>query len=173
MAIQQGQLPKGVLFLSLQEVLSIFFGLYDMIMPNREKLLKFSKIPLSHEMVLKINPVSKPRMTHADRWKSRAVVMKYWNYRDEIFYGALAQGYRPSYELKMDFVIAMPKSWTKKHKEKMDKTPHQQTPDIDNLAKGIMDALFEEDKKVYKITASKNWGRTGSVPIKNMKWYLE
>ena len=34
----------------------------------------------------------KPRMTQADRWKSRAVVVKYWNYRDEIYYSALAQG---------------------------------------------------------------------------------
>ena len=30
----------------------------------------------------------------------------------------------------------------------MDGEPHQQTPDIDNLEKGILDALFADDKKV-------------------------
>ena len=106
-------------------------------------------------------------MTQADRWKSRAVVVKYWNYRDEIYYGALAQGYRPADELIMEFVIEMPKSWSKKKKEDMDQQPHQQTPDIDNLEKGIMDALFEEVKKVHKVLASKVWGKSGSVTIKN------
>tara|TARA_R100001594_G_scaffold27173_3_gene51957 strand:- start:5988 stop:6410 length:423 start_codon:yes stop_codon:yes gene_type:complete len=140
-----------------------------MIMPNKGKILKYSQKQISHEMVLKINPVSKPRMTHADRWKSRPVVMKYWNYRDEVFYGALAQGYRPSYELSMDFVLPMPKSWSKKKQEEMNNTPHKNTPDIDNLAKGILDALFEEDKEVYKIVVTKTWGKQGSITIKNLR----
>ena len=138
---------------------------------KREELLKFSRNPISHKMFLRINPLSKPRMTQADLWKSRAVVVKYWNYRDEIYYGALAQGYRPADELIMDFVIEMPKSWSKKKKDDMDGQPHQQTPDIDNLEKGIMDALFEEDKKVHKILASKVWGKVGSVTIKNWSVY--
>ena len=53
----------------------------------------------------------------------------------------------------------------------MDGQPHQQTPDIDNLEKGIMDALFEEDKKVHRVLASKVWGKVGSVTIKNWSEY--
>lgn len=136
-------------------------------LPNRENLLKFSKNKVCNEMCLNINPVSKPRMTQSDRWKKRSVVLQYWVFRDEIFYGALAQGYRPSFELIMEFVIAMPKSWSKSKKKNMNGEPHQSTPDIDNLEKGILDSLFVDDKKVHKVMASKVWGYNGKVLIKN------
>ena len=134
---------------------------------SRDNLLKYSKTEVNSELFLKINPVAKPRMTHADKWKKRVEVVKYWAYRDEIFYGALAQGYRPAFELKMYFTIQMPKSWSAKKKQEMLAKPHQQTPDIDNLVKAIMDALFEEDKKVHQIIATKVWGHNGDVTIKN------
>ena len=35
--------------------------------------------------------------------------------------------------------------------------PHQQKPDIDNILKGFMDCLLDEDKKVWNITANKYW----------------
>ena len=137
--------------------------------PNRENLLKYSQNKISKEMCLDIIPVAKPRMTQADKWKKRVIVLQYWAYRDEIFYGALAQGYRPSFELIMEFIIPMPKSWPEIKKVKMDGVAHQQTPDIDNLEKGILDSLFVDDKKVHKVMASKIWGRSGKVTIKN--WY--
>ena len=134
---------------------------------NRGNLLKYSKNKISKEMTLNIIPLAKPRMTQADRWKKRLVVLHYWVYRDEIFYGALAQGYRTSFELIMEFIIPMPKSWPETKKVKMDGEPHQQTPDIDNLEKAILDSLFLDDKKVHKVMASKIWGRSGKVAIKN------
>jgi len=136
-------------------------------LPNREHLLKFSTKKIAKEMCLNIIPVSKPRMTQSDRWKKRLVVLQYWAYRDEIFYGALAQGYRPSFELMMEFVLPMPKSWSKSKKGKMVGEPHQQTPDIDNLEKACLDSLFDDDKKVHKIMASKIWGYSGKLIIKN------
>lgn len=135
--------------------------------PNRENLLKYSQNKISKEMCLDIIPVAKPRMTQSDRWKKRLVVLQYWTYRDEIFYGALAQGYRPSFELIMEFVLPMPQSWSKSKKEKMVGEPHQQTPDIDNLEKACLDSLFDDDKKVHKIMASKVWGHSGKLIIKN------
>ena len=134
---------------------------------NRENLLKYSKNKISKEMTLNIIPVAKPRMTQADKWKKRLVVLQYWTYRDEIFYGALAQGYRPSFELIMEFEMPMPKSWPETKKVKMDGEPHQQTPDIDNLEKAILDSLFEDDKKVHKVMATKIWSYEGKLVIKN------
>ena len=136
-------------------------------LPDREKLLKYSKHKESEEMCLNIIPVAKPRMTQSDRWRKRLVVLNYWAFRDEIFYGALAQGYNPSFELIMEFIIPMPKSWPESKKVKMDGSAHQQTPDIDNLEKGILDSLFVDDKKVHKVMASKIWGYKGKVLIKN------
>jgi Holliday junction resolvase RusA-like endonuclease len=67
----------------------------------------------------------------------------------------------------MEFIIPMPKSWPASKKLKMDGSAHQQTPDIDNLEKGILDSLFVDDKKVHKVMASKIWGYNGKVLIKN------
>ena len=134
---------------------------------SRDKLLKYSKNKISKEMCLNIIPVAKPRMTQADKWKKRLVVIQYWTYRDEIFYGALAQGYRPSFELMMEFEMPMPKSWPESKKKRMDGEPHQQTPDIDNLEKAILDSLFEDDKKVHKVMATKIWSYEGKLVIKN------
>ena len=138
---------------------------------SRDKLLKYSKNKISKEMCLNIIPVAKPRMTQADKWKKRLVVIQYWTYRDEIFYGALAQGYRPSFELMMEFEMPMPKSWPESKKKRMDGEPHQQTPDIDNLEKGILDSLFVNDMKVWKVCASKRWSDCGSIIIKNWSNY--
>ena len=118
-------------------------------------------------LIIPVSPLAKPRMTQADRWKKRLVVLQYWAYRDEIFYGALAQGYRPSFELMMEFEMPMPKSWPESKKKKMVGEPHQQTPDIDNLEKAILDSLFEDDKKVHKVMATKIWSYKGKLVIKN------
>ena len=136
-------------------------------LPDREKLLKYSKNKVSQEMCLNIIPVAKPRMTQADKWKKRLVVLQYWTYRDEIFYGALSQGYRPSFELMMEFEMPIPKSWPESKKKKMNGQPHQQTPDIDNLEKAILDSLFDDDKKVHKVMATKIWSYKGKLVIKN------
>jgi Holliday junction resolvase RusA-like endonuclease len=45
--------------------------------------------------------------------------------------------------------------------------PHQQRPDIDNLAKGVMDALASEDSYIYELHATKVWGEEGKIEIWN------
>jgi Holliday junction resolvase RusA-like endonuclease len=69
----------------------------------------------------------------------------------------------------------MPASWSEKQKRAMDGMPHQQKPDLDNLVKGVLDALLPlEDCKVWHIgSQSKFWARTGeirvTVPFKEVK----
>ena len=50
----------------------------------------------------------------------------------------------------------MPKSWSKKLREKMDGTLHAAVPDLDNVAKCVLDGLnniaWKDDKQVVHLT---------------------
>ena len=102
-------------------------------------------------------------MTHADTWKKRPVVLKYWAYKDHIRTWAWKNTFNLSNEVWAIFYIPMPKSWSKKKKDKMRNTAHKQRPDIDNLLKGLMDALLEEDSHIHTVWAKKIWADQGSI----------
>ena len=95
-------------------------------------------------------------MVRSDRYKKRPIVLRYWQYKDAI------QPYRDSVEWEpftAKFIIRIPKSWSKKKKLEMNGTPHKQTPDLDNLIKGLWDCLLDDDSAVWHIKhASKVWG---------------
>ena len=59
----------------------------------------------------------------------------------------------------------MPKSWSKKKKAVFLGKAHQQTPDIDNLLKSVLDATFENDCHVWDIRALKLWAVDGYIEI--------
>ena len=119
------------------------------------------------ELILKIDPLPKPRMTQSDKWKKRNVVMRYREYRDFLKYSALAEKFQAGNELIMRFEIKIPKSYSKKKKAELLGKPCNITPDIDNLVKAVMDSLLQEDKTVWKICASKRWAEEGKVVIRN------
>lgn len=66
------------------------------------------------------------------------------------------------------FVMPMPQSWSKKKRASMDCQPHQQKPDLDNLTKSLLDALFEDDSHIWDARTSKVWGETGMIIIENI-----
>jgi Holliday junction resolvase RusA-like endonuclease len=110
-------------------------------------------------------PVAKPRMTQRDKWAKRPAVLRYREYCD-----ALRQKYQEGPELAgavvhMRFGFAPPKSWSKKRVAQMLGVPHRQKPDIDNLVKGVLDALFVDDSGVHRISASKFWAVEAHVAI--------
>lgn len=112
---------------------------------------------------LNVIPVPKPRMTQRDKWKPAA--KRYFAFKDEVRWKALGErvlGNLPN-EIEMCFVMPMPDSWTEKKKNEYDGEPHGQKPDIDNLVKALLDALYEEDKYVHKVIAEKCWGREGKI----------
>lgn len=113
-------------------------------------------------MLIKIDPVPKPRMTKADSWKKRPVVLRYWEYKDNL---KAQYPYELPDSLYLSFAIKMPKSWSKAKKEDMRYKKHKQKPDVDNLCKSVMDCLAEEDQGVYKLYAQKYWADEGSVQI--------
>jgi len=99
-------------------------------------------------------PVPKPRMTQRDKWKKRPVVERYRAFKDLCRDENVSI---PESGAHIRFYLKMPKSWSKKKKLAMEGHPHQQRPDIDNLLKGLLDAVYHEDSVVYNISASKYW----------------
>ena len=124
---------------------------------------------------IKIIPVSKPRMTRVDTWKKRPCVTRYWAYKDELNEKIKELDIKVQDELFLEFYMPMPKSWSKKKKLDLLNKPHQQKPDIDNLVKGVMDAIFKEDSHVHTIYAKKIWSNEASMTFisgKNLVGYL-
>jgi len=113
-------------------------------------------------MLIKIIPVPKPRTTQRDRWAKRPVVVRYYDFADE-----LRLKYKQELPASLDLVFAMPmpKSWSKKKRAEMYLKPHQQKPDIDNLIKAVLDALCEDDSHIFRVSAVKFWDEEGGIII--------
>ncbi len=114
-------------------------------------------------MIYHINPVPKPRQTRADKWKKRPCVLRYRAFKDEIRLNRVAL---PAVGFKVVFTIAMPENWDEKKKDIMHLQPHTRTPDLDNLIKALLDAVYENDSHVWNIHATKRWGLKGSIAIR-------
>ena len=114
---------------------------------------------------VQIEPNTKPRMTQADKWKQRKCVIQYRNFCDEL--RAKTAGFQLSGNYTITFRISMPKSWSIKKRDLMRNKPHQETPDLDNLLKAVNDALLEQDKIIYQISATKLWADIGEIIIIN------
>jgi Holliday junction resolvase RusA-like endonuclease len=46
---------------------------------------------------------------------------------------------------------------------------HQQRPDIDNLLKGLMDALLEEDSHIHTVYSKKVWSDEAGIEFFDLK----
>jgi Holliday junction resolvase RusA-like endonuclease len=114
-----------------------------------------------------ITPVGKPRMTRSDKWKQRPPVIRYRMFCDE---ARLHEIRVPESGAHITFVLPMPQSWSKKKRVAMDGQPHQQKPDLDNLTKSLLDALFEDDSHIWDTRTSKLWGETGMIVIEHIKY---
>lgn len=109
-----------------------------------------------------ITPMGKPRMTRSDKWKLRPPVARYRLFCDE---ARLHDIRVPESGAHIIFILPMPDSWSKKKCALMDGRPHQQKPDVDNLTKSLLDALFEDDAHIWDVRVSKRWGEAGMIII--------
>ncbi len=117
-------------------------------------------------ITLNINPMRKPRMTEGDKANYRPETKRYWNYKSQLNREAIEKSYyKVSDVLDIEFHIAMPKSWSKKDKEKMNGKPHQEMPDIDNLCKAFFDCLKKQDKTIWAVNKKKYWAYEGKIVI--------
>ena len=113
-------------------------------------------------MLYPITPVPKPRQTRSDKWKKRPCVLRYRAFADEVRAANITLN---AHGERVRFYIPMPASWGKKKKQRMQLTPHQQKPDIDNLLKAFLDAVFTDDSHVYDIQATKLWDYEGAIDV--------
>lgn len=113
-------------------------------------------------------PVPKPRMTQADRWKKRDCVERYRAWCDlcrlEATGNPSARIAFPVFGIMAFFHLPVPESYSNTKKALLAGTLHDQKPDSDNLCKGLLDALFSEDKAVACIQAIKLWCVEGEEP---------
>ena len=119
--------------------------------------------------VYKITPVAKPRMTQQDKWlrPPRPAVAKYWAFKDQV---RGLEMHLPIAYAHVTFHMPMPKSWPRKKKVAMLRAPHQATPDLDNLLKALADTIYEDDKIIWDVWATKVWAYEGFIVI---KWALD
>ncbi len=111
-----------------------------------------------------ITPVPKPRMTRSDAWKKRPAVLRYWAFKDKV----RELGVELQSPCKITFYIAMPQSWSKKKRDEWNGKPHMNKPDLDNMVKGIFDAVFSEDAHMWSFTAEKYWAYEGSIGVEKL-----
>lgn len=112
-----------------------------------------------------IAPFPKPRMTRADKWKHRSCVDAYYAFKDEV----REKGVTIPQPCKVMFYIQMPESWSKKKKAAHLHQPHKSKPDIDNLVKALLDAVFENDAAIWSIWAEKKWAELPSIGIMELE----
>ena len=109
-----------------------------------------------------IEPVPAPRQVRSDKWRPRPGVKRYRAFRDAV---RLASVTVPESGATVTFVLPMPVSWSLKKRRAMDGQPHRQTPDWDNLAKALLDAIYSDDAGVSDITIRKRWGKHGAIIV--------
>lgn len=118
-------------------------------------------------MIIYIEPMGKPRMTQRDKWNKRSVTSKYWAYKDKI----LAEIYKNNINwenvvgLSWTAYFTIPRSWSKKKKRESRGQLHLQTPDRDNIDKGILDAIFKNDSHIATGTIEKRWADNNNPRI--------
>lgn len=72
--------------------------------------------------------------------------------------------------LQIEFIFKIPASWSKKKQIEVLKSQNvTNNKDVDNLAKGVMDAMndliYDDDRQVVKLTASKRYGEMDNIKI--------
>jgi Holliday junction resolvase RusA-like endonuclease len=116
-----------------------------------------------------ITPVPKPRMTQKDK-KRRGVaprppVARYNAFKREVEL-LITPHIKDLNGAHITFHMPTPKSWGRAKMIEHEGTPHKSTPDLDNLLKALMDAMYLDDKCVHTINfLGKRWAREGAIEI--------
>lgn len=109
---------------------------------------------------LNVVPRTKPRMTTSDKWKKRPCVLSYREYKD-----LLREELKNFPEFKLLDAFEITFIMPIKNKKNKDGMPHKQRPDIDNLLKGFLDAILEEDSYIWDVRAIKLFGDNPKIII--------
>ena len=90
-----------------------------------------------------------------------------WNFRNK-YNVELEASYKP-FIAKITAIYRPPKSTGKKKLQELIGTPYTKTPDTDNVAKAILDALnglaYKDDKQVSKLIVDKQYGTENKIIV--------
>jgi len=126
------------------------------------------------ETTFYINPVpaSRPRVT---RW-STFFPKRYAAFKEEMKELLKDTVYKPeegNLYVKLDFYVAMPKSWSKKKREHKAGKFCDNNSDIDNYIKAILDSLegiyYNNDNQIVMIRARKYYGLKPRIEYRQEK----
>ena len=111
-----------------------------------------------------IAPTPKPRMTRRDKWKPSAAALRYFAFRDAVGWAKIEL---PADFFHVVFLIQVPPSWSQKKRTEHIGQPHTQTPDADNLVKGLIDAVYRnaDDAHVWNYATTKLWSGMSGIVI--------
>lgn len=117
--------------------------------------------------------VPKPRQTQADKYFLRPEVARYRAYANDLCKAAMltraSNALLSAVSVECLFVMPFPKSYSKKIREQLAGRPFQQRPDVDNLAKAVLDSLWpKDDSQIAEAYALAIWddGKGARVMIK-------
>lgn len=125
-----------------------------------------SEKPTPETVIVKGQPIGKPRMTAADRFlvgdRARPRVARYYAWADRArrafdFGKPVSKLPKNIERLDVKFFFSMPLAWPEKKRLQHDGKPHFLTPDLDNCIKSVMDSLLDNDEIVAEIHAAKFW----------------
>ena len=106
-----------------------------------------------------IEPMGKPTMTHADKWKGREVVDRYWSFCD-----AVREAFqRVTKFYSADKIVVV--SHFKTDKKSLWGKPHTIKPDATNILKGVEDALVKNDQTISSVLSEKFWADRDYIDI--------
>jgi Holliday junction resolvase RusA-like endonuclease len=105
-----------------------------------------------------IEPVPAPRQNRGSRWNPRMskTIARYHVYRDLI---RIRHVEVPDC-CYLRFEMPVPR----RGHQRIGK-PHTLRPDLDNLVKGLLDAVFTEDAHIHRIYAEKVWALRGAIVV--------
>lgn len=114
--------------------------------------------------IFEVDPIGKPRMNRSGVFSAKA--KRYWDYCDDVRNEAV-NNKMPELPgaFNLTFFIPMPPSWSKSKRAQMNGQPHQSKPDGDNLEKGFIDALCEEDSYIHTVFRRKVWAEKGRIEV--------
>ena len=111
---------------------------------------------------VQIDPMPPPRVTRYSKFSLRA--KKYYRWRNDVQWQLSMQGFPfdDCEVFRLRFLIAFPPSYTKAQRKRLAGLPHKLRPDIDNLEKAAIDAVYStpnmpDDGVVWKTASEKYW----------------
>lgn len=109
-----------------------------------------------------VEPMGAPRQTRADSWRDRPVVLRYRAVKDLIRKSGITLQDGDG----LTFHCSMPKSWSKKKKLAMNGQAKTTKPDLDNMLKTVMDAMFEQDEHIWHLSHLKKvWSDNPRIEV--------